>query len=763
MKSLFHKQSYKVFDTTYFSNDGMKLLYQSPLDAFVDFAQDGRDLCIAILNYNRVELTIKLLHSIELHMPDFSGELLIIENNSAEEQVRRLEQFIETSPFNVVIKKQDSNKGVGMARNIAADSTDKTWIMFLDSDMYFIRNPLPAIRETIVGLGVQFMNLPIVDYDRESVFALGGALFMSPLEKGLVAGGGSVFDLQNTVSFKDITLEQPFLSDFLFGGSAVLNRQKFIDLGGFDPQMFIGFEDTDFSLRLYQSGIKIGNIPAFAVVHDHKPPENKEDLAVEKERYSNDIIRRSGEVFFQKHGISIYDQYTKDWLKEKQESIESGMTRAIRAENDSKPTVTLVIDKRNWAFHNIARNIMMNLSDKFEFSVIFTEDYQGDNWIDLYHELYVNKTDIVYFFWRASLFFFDSADVAAGLEYRYKLTEQDLHDYFNSTILLTSVYDHLFLTEEHKAVHFNCYERFMDHYTVSSEKLNGIYSEQFPKQPFCTIQDGIDPGKFYVQGGIRTLPVSENQLVVGWVGNSRWGMSEDGIDHKGFQTIIRPAVEALQAKGLNVVLKYADSTEPETVIVHAEMVNFYHSIDVYLCLSDIEGTPNTVLEAMACGCAVISTDAGVVREAFGKKQSAFLLSSRDIETLSGKIEELYANPELLTELSAENRVRIQNWSWKSKTELFDLFFSSALKKGPKQKYSVVPAEGSPEPTPADLPQEKIHVARTADKYIASEKKLSELQAWYNEQYEVLPLWYKRFGHIIKIISGKRSLKKTADK
>ncbi len=30
--------------------------------------------------------------------------------------------------------------------------------------------------------------------------------------------------------------------------------------------------------------------------------------------------------------------------------------------------------------------------------------------------------------------------------------------------------------------------------------------------------------------------------------------------------------------------------------------------------------------------------------------------------------------------------------------------------------------------------------------------------FYNEQYEVLPLWYKRFGHIIKILSGKRKLK-----
>jgi len=30
--------------------------------------------------------------------------------------------------------------------------------------------------------------------------------------------------------------------------------------------------------------------------------------------------------------------------------------------------------------------------------------------------------------------------------------------------------------------------------------------------------------------------------------------------------------------------------------------------------------------------------------------------------------------------------------------------------------------------------------------------------WYHKEYEVLPLWYKRFGHIIKVFMGKRTFK-----
>jgi hypothetical protein len=34
--------------------------------------------------------------------------------------------------------------------------------------------------------------------------------------------------------------------------------------------------------------------------------------------------------------------------------------------------------------------------------------------------------------------------------------------------------------------------------------------------------------------------------------------------------------------------------------------------------------------------------------------------------------------------------------------------------------------------------------------------------WYNREYEVLPLWYKRFGHVIKVLTGKRTFRSLFD-
>ena len=42
--------------------------------------------------------------------------------------------------------------------------------------------------------------------------------------------------------------------------------------------------------------------------------------------------------------------------------------------------------------------------------------------------------------------------------------------------------------------------------------------------------------------------------------------------------------------------------------------------------------------------------------------------------------------------------------------------------------------------------------------LRSSSHAAQLQNYYNNEYEILPLWYKRFGHIIKVVLGKRRFK-----
>ncbi|WP_207512314.1 hypothetical protein [Longitalea luteola] len=39
-----------------------------------------------------------------------------------------------------------------------------------------------------------------------------------------------------------------------------------------------------------------------------------------------------------------------------------------------------------------------------------------------------------------------------------------------------------------------------------------------------------------------------------------------------------------------------------------------------------------------------------------------------------------------------------------------------------------------------------------------EKEYYEIRQWYHQEYEILPLWFKRLGHIVKVLTGKRTFK-----
>jgi hypothetical protein len=94
------------------------------------------------------------------------------------------------------------------------------------------------------------------------------------------------------------------------------------------------------------------------------------------------------------------------------------------------------------------------------------------------------------------------------------------------------------------------------------------------------------------------------------------------------------------------------------------------------------------------------------------------------------------------------------WVEQYEKELYESnpqFFSLlALKR--KLQYEVLDLKGKVQNLSERLNNEKTYNALLKENHQA---KL--LQEYYDHEYEVLPTWFKRFGHIIKIITGKRRL------
>lgn len=76
---------------------------------------------------------------------------------------------------------------------------------------------------------------------------------------------------------------------------------------------------------------------------------------------------------------------------------------------------------------------------------------------------------------------------------------------------------------------------------------------------------------------------------------------------------------------------------------------------VFVLPSYREGTPKTVLEAMACGRAIITTDVPGCRETVVDGENGLLVPARDIASLHAAIEKFIINPSMITNMGQRSR------------------------------------------------------------------------------------------------------------
>lgn len=344
--------------------------------------------------------------------------------------------------------------------------------------------------------------------------------------------------------------------------------------------------------------------------------------------------------------------------------------------------IALIIDVEDWAFANIARNIKEKLKNRYAIEIFPIVNYQN-NIINIL--VACKEFDIIHFFWRGLLIDIDSQS------YEYQLNEKNItleefkKEYLENKIITTCVQDHLFIDENLEYTKKIFSE--VENYFVSSKKLFEIYHHlNLKNKPTMLIHDGVDLNKFYLKdkNKYKLENIKNRKIVIGWVGNSAWHAEKE--DFKGFTTIIKPVIEELITEGYPIELKVAD--KQEKIIPHDEMPQYYSNIDILICASKMEGTPCPVIEAMACGNIIVSTDVGVVPEVFGEKQKSFILKNREQKELKDKLIYLLKNKGEFEKISNENQESVKKWDWNIVAKEYDEFFKNVILKREEKEIEI---------------------------------------------------------------------------
>ena len=269
---------------------------------------NGENLSIVILSYGRVDMTVRLLTSIKEKIPGFSGEIVLFDNGSKQDEIINLQSYLDHFPINHKLILNNENHGVAKGRNYALQHVTKEWVFFVDNDIFFIKNPLFDISQTIVDFQTPYINLPLLNGDGNTIYSFGGNVVINGDDVSVVPfipGGCHKLIVENTIASEIV------FGSFLFGGSAIYHVDSFISHGMFDEDMFIGFEDVVFSISLLKKGVRVANISDFYMIHDHARVSDEE---YNKMRYDLKTIKSSADVAFSKYGIRMYSDDVEKWL-----------------------------------------------------------------------------------------------------------------------------------------------------------------------------------------------------------------------------------------------------------------------------------------------------------------------------------------------------------------------------------------------------------------------------------------------------------------
>jgi GT2 family glycosyltransferase len=249
----------------------------------------NKDVSIIIVNYNTEKYIINCLNSVLEQVKDISYEIILVDNNSEDNSCKLLE---ESNFNNLTLIKSDKNLGFGKANNLGIKKALGEYIFLLNPDTILLNNVVKIffdfMEETIKdNIGAVGGMLLYEDNEIQESFGNFPSITQVLFEFGLNRIFKNYYNQKLATGIKNYDLVKQEVP-YLCAASIFFKKDVLEEVGAFDEDFFLYYEDTELCYRLKKAGYKIYFIPTAKVKHfqgkSDSPSLNK-TLIIEKHKY----------------------------------------------------------------------------------------------------------------------------------------------------------------------------------------------------------------------------------------------------------------------------------------------------------------------------------------------------------------------------------------------------------------------------------------------------------------------------------------------
>ncbi|WIB25328.1 glycosyltransferase family 2 protein [Curtobacterium sp. MCSS17_015] len=292
------------------------------------------DVSVVIIDWHQPELTRRALASVLSQRVDGSVEVVLVVNEADDATVAR---YRADHP-DVVVVAEPTNTGFagGVVRGIAASSGEVVVLVnndavadhgFLDRGLAVLAAAGPRVAAVAATAVLEGRFVPIDPATARSaddlVAADGRRWRRAETGQTLVNGTGVVLDRSGNGRDRDWLrplddAPEPAPLFGFSGGAVFLRRGPLTEVGGFDPSLFMYYEDLDVAWRLRLAGYEIRHAPDAVVVHRHAASSGSDSPLVRSQSMRNRlavVLRNASAGFALRVVVRTAGRLVRDLLR----------------------------------------------------------------------------------------------------------------------------------------------------------------------------------------------------------------------------------------------------------------------------------------------------------------------------------------------------------------------------------------------------------------------------------------------------------------